>query len=422
MNRSPEAPRRRPSRIYAGIELSQPVNPAVPIALCFVFYAVRRVRSLFWGMYVSSRPRRNSGGFFETPEGTLDKAELESAMDWLIVGALACLLGIAFRWWRGRREWGDVPLGYGIGLSGFVYLLASWFKFHAQGRGVSLGLFDDGFGAALLFMLVLGFLAYMCFELFTRRWRHMRVLVAGLLLIVTTVPAIALHYGIRVRLAHQLQLEDGSPLVLDLPFVRSPHSSCPGPFGAEGEVPVYFHRNGELWLGQLDFSSSPSKLVGLLPVDSEPATEAERRARSDKLDRMRLGLAESHRPFVPVALSSSATPGDLARVVRDIRQRFPGAQAIDVIGTTGGERARGASLPGETGPIRRHDAVLMRLDVETREPFVVLDVQDSGSVAVALGEQLQSLTSVRDGRSRGSWIQVRLRVDESVTLEQLGAI
>ncbi len=47
MNRSPEAPRRRPSRIYAGIELSQPVNLAVPVALSFVVYAVLRLRSLY---------------------------------------------------------------------------------------------------------------------------------------------------------------------------------------------------------------------------------------------------------------------------------------------------------------------------------------------------------------------------------------
>lgn len=416
MSRSTGGSRRRPSRIYAGIELSQPVSLVVPPALAIVAFAVWRVRSQYAELASSSGPRWDGRGNYEVVQGSLDKAELETSLACLVVGASACVLGIAVRWWRGRREWGDVPLGYGIGLCGFVYLIASWPSFHEQ-RMVALMDLRLGFPAALTFMLVLGFLSYMLLELVTRRARQDRRSLALLLAIVVFVPLLSLHYGRACNLSTFTRLEDGTALELDLPRIRVPFDRPRGLRGADADSPVYFERAGEPWLGWMAIDDSSVTLVDLVRMDADESS-------SDPRERVPARLRErldARLPPILVALTRRSEPADLSRVARDAEARFPGAHTLLVLGSTAGEKPRGVVRLTEPAPGPLDESTLLELDIERREPHLVMDVLERGAWSRALEEwqEREPRPEYEDPRNPG--VQLRLRVPRGVSLEELGA-
>lgn len=161
-------------------------------------------------------------------------------------------------------------------------------------------------------------------------------------------------------------------------------------------------------------------LVDMLRLQEQPATNEARDEREAALDRMREALAALPYPSISIALSRSATPSLLADVIRDAKQRFPSVLFVSVIGSTEGRKPRGAQLPGSGGTPRWRHRVLMLLDVEPREPCMVLDVLDREAFEEALSDWRAQDSSARFERDGESHLQLRLRLKDDVSLEALG--
>ena len=410
--------RARPSRIYAGNEPLPDVNRAVPIALCFVAFGAWRVRALFAEWAASPGPRWDWQGKDTFPTGWLDKGDLESAMVWLVVGFVACLLAIGYRWWRGREEWGDVPLAYGVGLCAIDYLIASWPSFDRHGQVVSMPFFEPGFGLAFALALVLGYLGYMVWELATRPWRDRRVLLVGVVVVLGCTTWFSVRHGRALRESYQPSLEDGSRLTLVLPRLRYSGDAPDIPFGAGCGGVVYYERGDRLWLSSADCSGPRYRLIDSIPIarhseSTEPDRDLER------LNRIRDRHAEKWNKNIGVMLDRDATAADLLLVAEDARSRFPEAWFLVVLGAQDAERVRGASLgpSNPTGP----DAVgtLLKLDVHPREPFLKMHGLGDPDFERALSAWRSSAERVVEPGQKRRVLQVRLQVDPDLSVEDL---
>ncbi|MCA8979102.1 MAG: hypothetical protein H6831_06040 [Planctomycetes bacterium] len=416
MTRSPNAPGRRPSRIYAGIELSQPVNIGVPIALSIVAIAVWRLRSQFMEPYESIGPHRSYIGRLTVETGALDKSEVETSIVWLAAGAAACLLALAWRWWRGRREWGDVPLAYGLGVCGFVYLILSSARFGELG-GISLLSGGLGVPVAVAFMLVAGFLGYMTLELAVRRRRGDRRPLLALLVVFVVVPFLALRIGRSFERATLVRLDDGSLLEVDLPRIKYSIDRPRGPLGADLGTPVYYGRGSDLWLARMDGDGDAAMLVCPILLGAEGSLTLEQQ---ESIASMRARLEDYPVP-ISVAIGREFAPAELSRIARDARTRFPAARQLSVIGTTAGEKPRGTIALTEAPLWPLDDSVLMRVDVAPREPHIVLDRLDPEALWSAIENRRVETPRAGLQADRELDLQVRLRVPEATSIEDLGA-
>jgi hypothetical protein len=426
MASSPEAPRRRPSRIYAGIELSQPVNLAVPVALCFVVYALLRLRGFYQGLHerLSAAEWRWRYGTSE-PEGVdsyhLDQAALESALVWLIVAVIACVLGVVIRWWRGRREWGDVPLAHGLGVYGYAYVFASWVSFDDRGL-VALIDMEMASPSAVVFLLTLGFLVYITLELFTRRWRERRWLFGALVALLMLVPLVGLNI-VETAFERGTSFEEGGPsLMIDLPRVLEPFDAANGPLGADCGTAVYVQLGEELWLARGGCGDKAWRLEGWLrlePAMEESAEKAQLEAEYEELARR---TPPRSWPAVAVALPHDAPPSKLTEIAADVKNRFPKVVVMNVIGTTGASPVRGRVFP-RRGMLNWLDhSVLMRVEVYPREQSITVDTMSVDAIRDAIRTWERANGAIRYADDRELSVQLRLRVGPGTTLEQLGTI
>ncbi|MCA8979108.1 MAG: hypothetical protein H6831_06010 [Planctomycetes bacterium] len=196
----PSSRGRKPSRIYVGSEPLPPVNPLVPVALAVVFVGVDTVRS-FCAQHA------------DVPVGSGPRVEfLERGLLWLFGGAAACGLAIVFRWVRGRREWGDVPLGFGIGACVFPYVMTCFLGFSRDGE-LNSAYADMHFLSLVLFGAVLLFASYLVLQFVVARLRSDRRSALALLAIPLVVLSFLAHvHAVFVGLEEPL---DPTDLVID---------------------------------------------------------------------------------------------------------------------------------------------------------------------------------------------------------------
>ena len=146
---------KRPSRIYAGCDVSTPIDPLVPVALLVPFVAVWKVREF---MLAHSYERFGQGPGVEV---------LDQAVLWLIAGMLVCGLAALRLFVRGRDEWGAAPLAFGFVGCAWAWLLASWFSFDDQGI-LPITRMDTFFPGLLAFAVALLCLTHGVFRMLDR--------------------------------------------------------------------------------------------------------------------------------------------------------------------------------------------------------------------------------------------------------------
>lgn len=379
---------RKPSRIYAGSEPLGPVGPWVPIALIPVLIGVGLVRSFC---------AQHAYELF----GTGPRVEvLERAVLWLFAGAIACALAIAFRWMRGLREWGAVPLGFGIGACVFAYVLSAWFGFAPDGT-INSGYMDMAFIAPILFGALVLFLSYLTLEFVARRTspnaRAVRALVA--LPVIVSLTAGWIFASSLVN--HEPQSSDA--LVIHDNSLQFSYSGLKSGYRERGRMLP--SQNG-VWL----YAMHADRLV--VAADARDAQGGIAAARFAFVDEGPAALEPGERgiyaddswmysraPDAVVALGAAESAALLHAVSRDLVARTPTADCLYLLSwkTSFAARFQGVDRDKRWMP----EFAMLQFDLRTERPaWEVHTLRIDGEVRLELVDKPWPLTSVLNGAAR----------------------
>ena len=188
-------PKRRSSRIYAGIEISQPMDPLVPVALTIALIAVAKGRALLVEISVLlgywDRSYRREDLHFDTAPLRDARADVDL---WIYGTLLACGFGIARLSWNRRKQWGMVPLSVGFAFSAVLWWQVRWFDLTAPNQIISAPV--SPFLGSFVFLSLVGMACvWLLFDLVSR-WVPLcnRVIVTfGSIFIGLLIPLSVLH-------------------------------------------------------------------------------------------------------------------------------------------------------------------------------------------------------------------------------------
>jgi hypothetical protein len=317
------------SRIYAGCDPLPPVNPLVPFALIPVLVGVDIVRTFC---------AQHAYGFY----GSGPRVEyLERGILWLFAGAAACVLAIVFSWWRGRREWGDVPLGFGIGGCTFAYVLSAWFGFTHESE-INSGDMNTFFIGPVLFGVLLLFLTYLVLELVARGSAGPRAVIA-----LVAIP-IVLFLSVGPVVVTLGKYEDNR----DPAYIKLDHSSLDfawlghwnlwrGPFQSalpdENGIFLYGEHEGRLVAateGRVRRGQVFAKRLAYLDskfVEMEPGPRSSLVVYGDPENdgpSFKYLWIYDHIPDAVVSLTASSPADRLHRIAGDLKRRVPDADDL----------------------------------------------------------------------------------------------
>lgn len=402
---------RKPSRIYAGNEPLAAIHPLVPLALLVSVIGVFRVQS-FFAQHAYERFGSGPGIGY-----------LEDSILWLFVGAAACALAIVFRWLRGRREWGDLPLGLGFCTCFNAYVWAGFVYIDSEGR-IGAGILDMPFLGPVIFGVVSLLFSYTAIEWITRSrradprvvWLLMVPLVIGVGS--TWVTMRLSRYGSFGSAADRLVIDDNS---LRLPGDWFRHSSERLP-GTDGQL-VYALKGDRLVVAQaVQWVSGRLLAQRFADVDGNSAEPP------------RLTAPRGEHPAPIAVLPAALDAKRLWDIVRDIQQRDPQSEALRLWTWDKLTSARFAGFEDDKQWLTRSASLQFKLRA-TEPSLEVQLVRRDGQVAFVLEDESSDFESLlnalgRDAertakpqRARGAENVVPLpklivRVQDDVTLQE----
>lgn len=320
------SPRKQWSRIYAGNEPLPPLNPLVPFALVVVWIGVYAVRS-FCAQYASAQSA--SELYDREAFGAGPRVEfLERGVLWLFAGAIACGLAILFRWVRGRRMWGNVPLGFGVGACVLSYVSTCFFGFSRDGE-INSASFDLSFVSPVVFGLLVLFLSYMLLQFVEVRLRSDRRSVLALaaipmIVLISTWRAFAVFRCFPETLEpSDLVIEDNSLTMKDVRY----HAGW-RVLPARSGVFLYAEHEGRPVVAVDARSVKGTLRAGEFAYLDEDFTELDPGARDPGV---KYEWIYDHVPDAVISLGADASAARLHEFTRDLRNRKPAARDVSIL-------------------------------------------------------------------------------------------